>query len=40
MPPMAERIFRGGIENMDANVEEGLDGEPVPSHLLLFPPCA
>jgi hypothetical protein len=33
---MAECIFQGGVENIDADVEERLDGVPVPSHLLLL----
>ena len=34
--PTAECIFRGGAENLEADVEERLDTVPVPSHPLLF----
>ena len=33
---MAECIFQGIIQDVDANVEEGLNSMPVPSHLLLL----
>ena len=34
--PMPECIFQCAVENMNANVQERLDGVPVPSHLLLL----
>src|ERR1017187_7059184 len=33
---MPEGIFQCGVEHMNANVQERLDGVPVPSHLLLL----
>ena len=34
--PMAECIFQGVIQDVDANVEEAMDSMPVPSNLLLL----
>jgi hypothetical protein len=34
--PVAECIFQGAIENVNASVEEGLNSVPVPPHLLLL----
>ena len=34
--PMAECVFQGAIEHLNANVEKALDGVPVPSHLLFL----
>ena len=36
MVPMTECILPGGIENMNAYVEERLDRVPIPPHLLLL----
>ncbi len=33
---MTECIFQGGVENMNTDVQDRLDGVPVPSHLLLL----
>jgi hypothetical protein len=34
--PVAKCIFQSGVENMNANVQESLDGVPTPLHLLLL----
>jgi hypothetical protein len=33
---MAKCIFQSGVEDMNANFQESLDGVPTPSHLLLL----